>query len=284
MDQRVKFIAYWLSNDYSKVELCVAYGISRPAADKWIKRYQQGGVTIKGLRNALTRRTVIPTRRPNKFLREMEIADGKTKKEITMKTIHFPAALLTILIAGCATIEGSSDVDQGRQALLEGNYQRALGLFQDAEKVDPKYLYGTELREGVSSFLGRTQYLTGNYTQARETLERALSRHKSDNIARLYLGLTQYRLGDQKAALTNIQRGMSGISNWLNYINTNFRYEYGKDWDVSGAIRDDIKSNLAMISSGKIDWPQLVAGGERVGMAIEREEEIYRDEYARGRR
>jgi len=214
----------------------------------------------------------------------MEIADGKTKKEITMKTIHFLGALLTILIAGCATIEGSSDVDQGRQALLEGNYQRALGLFQDAQKVDPKYLYGTELREGVSSFLGRTQYLTGNYTQARETLERTLSRHKSDNIARLYLGLTQYRLGDQKAALTNIQRGMSGISNWLNYINTNFRYEYRKDWDVNGAIRADIKSNLAMISSGKIDWPQLVAGGERVGMAIEREEEIYRDEYARGRR
>jgi len=208
----------------------------------------------------------------------------KVGKHCWRAIINVAGASLTILLAGCATIEGSSDVDQGRQALLEGNYQRALGLFQDAQKVDPTYLYGTELREGVSSFLGRTQYLTGNYTQARETLERTLSRHKSDNIARLYLGLTQYRLGDQKAALTNIQRGMSGISNWLNYINTNFRYEYGKDWDVNGAIRADIKSNLAMISSGKIDWPQLVAGGERVGMAIEREEEIYRDEYARGRR
>jgi len=31
MDQRVKFIADWLSNDYSKIELCVAYGISRIA-------------------------------------------------------------------------------------------------------------------------------------------------------------------------------------------------------------------------------------------------------------
>lgn len=44
MDQRVQFIADWLSRDYSKMELCRAYGISRPTADKWIQRYQGGGV------------------------------------------------------------------------------------------------------------------------------------------------------------------------------------------------------------------------------------------------
>jgi transposase InsO family protein len=44
MDQRVKFIADWLSHDYTKMDLCRAYGISRPTADKWIQRYQQGGV------------------------------------------------------------------------------------------------------------------------------------------------------------------------------------------------------------------------------------------------
>ncbi len=44
MDQRVQFIADWLSGDYLKIELCAAYGISRPTADKWIQRYQQGGV------------------------------------------------------------------------------------------------------------------------------------------------------------------------------------------------------------------------------------------------
>ena len=44
MDQRVQFIADWLSRDYSKIELCAAYGISRPTADKWIKRYQEDGV------------------------------------------------------------------------------------------------------------------------------------------------------------------------------------------------------------------------------------------------
>jgi tetratricopeptide (TPR) repeat protein len=199
------------------------------------------------------------------------------KKEITMKVIYFLAGLsLSVLLSACATIRGGGDVDQGRQALLEGQYQRALGLFQDAEKVDPTYVYGTELRAGVSSYLGRTQYLTGNYAEARQTLEKAVSQHRSDNVARLYLGLTLYRLGDQKTALTNIQRGMEGINNWLDYLNQNFRLEFGQDWDPGGTIRAGIKTDLAMISSGKIDWAQLIADGERLGIRIENEEDYYR--------
>ena len=74
-----------------------------------------------------------------------------------MKAIHFLAGLsLSVLLSACAAVRGGGDVDQGRQALLEGNYQQALGLFQGAEKVDPTYIYGTELRAGVSSYLGRT--------------------------------------------------------------------------------------------------------------------------------
>jgi len=199
------------------------------------------------------------------------------KKEITMKVIYFLAGLsLSVLLSACATIRGGGDVDQGRQALLEGNYQQALGLFQDAEKVDPTYVYGTELRAGVLSYLGRTQYLTGNYAQARQTLEKAVSQHRSDNVARLYLGLTLYRLGDQKAALPNIQRGMEGINNWLQYLNKNFAQEFGQGWDAGGTIRAGIKSDLDMISSGKIDWTQLIADGERLGIRIENEEDYYR--------
>jgi tetratricopeptide (TPR) repeat protein len=205
------------------------------------------------------------------------------KKEITMKVTYFLSLLLfSVLLSACAAIRGGGEVDQGRQALLAGNYQSALGYFQAAEQTDPNYMYGAELREGVLSYLGRTQYLTGNYAQARQTLERNLSRHRSDNLARLYLGLTLYRLGDQKAALTNIQRGMEGINNWLNYLNQNFRLEFGQDWDPGGTIRAGIKSDLAMISSGKIDWPKLIADGERLGIAIEQEEQNFRVQSLRG--
>src|SRR6266536_3341243 len=196
------------------------------------------------------------------------------KKEITMKMIYFLSLLLfSVLLSACAAIRGGGEVDQGRQALLAGNYQAALGYFQQAEQTDPNYMYGAELRAGVLSYLGRTQYLTGNYAQARQTLEKNVSQHRSDNVARLYLGLTLYRLGDQKAALTNIQRGMEGINNWLDYLNQNFRLEFGQDWDPGGTIRAGIKTDLAMISSGKVDWPQLIANGERLGIRIENEED-----------
>ena len=194
-----------------------------------------------------------------------------------MKVRYFIAGLsLSVLLSACAAARGGGDVDRGRQDLLAGNNQAALGYFQQAEQADPSYMYGTELREGVASFLGRTQYLTGDYAQARQTLEKALSRHRSDNLARLYLGLTLYRLGDQKAGLTNIQRGMTGINNWLDYLNENFRLEFGQGWDPGGTIRAGIKSDLAMISSGKIDWPKLIADGERLGIAIEQEEQNFR--------
>jgi len=199
-----------------------------------------------------------------------------------MKMIHFLALLsLSVLVSACAAVRGGGDVDQGRQALLAGNYKSALGYFQEAEK-DPNYMYGAELREGVASYLGRAQYLTGNYPQARQTLERNLSQHRSDNLARLYLGLTLYRLGDQKAGLTNIQRGMEGINNWLNYLNENFRFEFGQGWDPGGTIRAGIKTDLAMISSGKIDWPKLIADGERLGIAVEQEEQNFRVQNLKG--
>src|SRR5207248_1375472 len=167
-----------------------------------------------------------------------------------MKMIRFLAWLsLRGLLAACAVVTTAGDIAQGKQALLEGNYQLAPDYFWTGDQIDPNYMYGAELREGVLSYLGRAQYLTGNYAQARRTLEKNLSHHRSDNVARLYLGLTLVRLGDRQARLTNIQRGMNGIYNWLNYLNENFRFEFGQGWDPGGTIRAGIKSDLDMISS-----------------------------------
>ena len=196
-----------------------------------------------------------------------------------MKAIHFLSLLsFSFLLTACAAVKGGGDVNTGRQALFEGNYPAALSYFQAAEKADPTFIHGAELREGVLSYVGRAQYLTKDYAGARQTLEKALAQHRSDNVARLYLGLTLYRLGDQKAALANIQSGMKGISDFLNYLNENFRFTFGKDWDPEGTIRAGIKTDLAMISSGKIDWPKLVADGEALGIRIEQEDDKYRQQ------
>lgn len=59
MDQRIQFIADWLSGNYSKLALCNAYGISRPTGDKWIYRYQQEGA------EGLQERSRLPHHHPN---------------------------------------------------------------------------------------------------------------------------------------------------------------------------------------------------------------------------
>ena len=194
-----------------------------------------------------------------------------------MKVLHFLAGLsLTVLLSACAAIRGGGEVDQGRQALLAGNYQAALGYFQQAEQTDPDYMYSAELREGVLSYLGRAQYLNKDYTQARQTLEKALRQNKTDNLARLYLGLTQARLGDNRAGLDNIEASMKRINAWLNYLNGNFP---DQGWDPGGAIQGGVKNALAMISSGKIDWPRLFVYGESVALGVEKQEETFRQQF-----
>ena len=189
-----------------------------------------------------------------------------------MRRIHFLAWLfLVIWLSACASFQAASDISHGRQALIAGNNQAALGYFQAAEQVDPTYIYGTELRQGVLSYLGRAQYLTGNYAQARPTLETALSQNQSDNIARLYLGLTMARQGETQKALPDIDRGMTGIYELLNYITDTFRFGYGQYWDPGRDIRSAIEKNRAAITSGNIDWPTLIADGESIALKTERE-------------
>ena len=185
---------------------------------------------------------------------------------------------LIVFVSGCATIQTAGQIARGRQALFAGNYPTALGYFEEAAQADPNAVYGATLRMGVFSFLGQAQYLTGNYAQAQETLQKALSMHPGDHVALLYLGLAEARLGNREAGLRNIENAMKGIAAFLNYLENNFRYSFGQFWDPGGQIRASIKTDLAMISSGNIDWSQLIADGERLGIRIEEEEDKARQQ------
>jgi tetratricopeptide (TPR) repeat protein len=201
------------------------------------------------------------------------------KEEITMKVIHFLAGLsFTVLLSACAAFQGAGDIAQGREAMFAGDYKTAVGYFQSAEQVDPNYVFGTELQAGVLSYLGRAQYLSGDYAQARQTLEKAVSQDKDDNVARLYLGLTLARQGERQKGLQDIDAGLKGIHDLVDYIADTFRFSYGKDWDPGRDIRSAIERDRAMIAGGQIDWPTLIAGGESIGMKIEQEPDIVRRE------
>ena len=121
-----------------------------------------------------------------------------------MKTkISLALFSLFVFLAGCASLQTGGEVQWGRQALLEGKNEAALGYFYSAAQRDPNYVYktGSSPRQGVWSYVGRSEYLTGRFPDARKNLERAISSNREEDIARLYLGLTLASEGDRQARL-----------------------------------------------------------------------------------
>lgn len=56
MQHRVIFIKVWLSQHYTKIELCKRFNISHPTEDKWIEGHEQ--VNFEGEVN-LVNRTIV---------------------------------------------------------------------------------------------------------------------------------------------------------------------------------------------------------------------------------
>jgi tetratricopeptide (TPR) repeat protein len=185
---------------------------------------------------------------------------------------------LFVFLAGCTSLQTGGEVQSGRQALLEGKNEAALGYFYGAAQKDPNYVYatGSSPKQGVWSYVGRSEYLTGRLPQARQSLERALSANQQEDIARLYLGLTLAREGDRQRGLKEIEGGMRGINSFLNYISQAQRYSIGQFWDPDRDIRSAIQSDLAMISSKDLDWQRLTANTEWLGMRMEEEIDLAR--------
>jgi tetratricopeptide (TPR) repeat protein len=188
------------------------------------------------------------------------------------------------LLFGCASFQAAGQVQSGRRALLINNPEQALAYFQQAAESNPNYVYESGLfREGIWTYVGRAQYSTGKLEEARRSLERALSVYKDDYLARIYLGLTLVRSDDRSTALKEIESGMKGLHDWLEYINTS--RPFTAYWDPTREIRSELEKDLAMISGKDIDWPQLIASAEWIGQKMEDEmDKVKRDELEHYRR
>jgi tetratricopeptide (TPR) repeat protein len=187
------------------------------------------------------------------------------------------------LLSGCTSLQVGSNIAAGRRALMAGNNEAALSYFQSAAEMDPNYKYGTAFQQGVLSYVGRTQYAIGRLPQARETLEKALSANRDEDLARLYLGLTLARIGDRQRGLNEIEGGMKGIQAFLDYVNEAHRFSFGQFWDPAHAIRSAIQGDLAMISGREFDWQKLIVSGEWIGQMMEEEGDKARRDEARER-
>jgi tetratricopeptide (TPR) repeat protein len=185
------------------------------------------------------------------------------------------------VLSGCAGFQTSSEVLYGRQAFLIGNHEAALAYFHSAAQRDPNYIYGTALQQGIWSYVGRSEYAGGRCAQARQTLERALAGNKQEDIARLYYGLSLVCEGDRPRGLKEIEVGIRGIHDWLEYVTTAHRFSFGQYWDPRREIRSAIQGDLAMISGRDLDWKKLVSNGEWLGIMIEGEIDRARQDESR---
>jgi tetratricopeptide (TPR) repeat protein len=191
-------------------------------------------------------------------------------------------ALCTFLSA-CTTMQTGGAFQAGRRALIAGDDEAALASFQSVAESNPNFVFatGSSPRQSIWSYVGRTQYLTDQFPQARQSLERALSGDREENIARLYLGLTLIQLGDRQGGLKEIESGLRGIQSFLDNINQAQRFSIGQFWDPNRDIRSAIQYNLEKISSEGLNWPQLIASTERIALQMERETDLARRQESR---
>ena len=111
-----------------------------------------------------------------------------------MNFLRSTSALTLLLVAACAAFELQSDFSAGRRALLRGEPDNALSYFDRVARSDPGFIVASVLpRRSIWTYVGRAQYNSGKYNEARSAFEKALSHLSEDYVARLYLGLTLLR-------------------------------------------------------------------------------------------
>ena len=194
-------------------------------------------------------------------------------------------AYLWLLLAGvnfaCASFQAGMDVNAGRRAFLTGNHETALAYFQNAAAKDPNYVYGTALRQDIWSYVGRAEYANGHFPQAKQALEPALAANPDDAVTRLYLGLTLARAGDRQLGRKEIEAGLQGMYDWLEYVTQTFRFSFGQYWDPNGTIRAAIRHEHATLAGQEFDWPKLIEDCEWLGKQIDAESDRARDDESR---
>lgn len=171
---------------------------------------------------------------------------------------------------GCAGLSVGGDVRAGRNALQSGRSDAAVGYLARAAAQDPNYTLHSPIGAGVLTLLGRAYYEAGQDKDARAVLEKALQRDREDPMAHLYLGLTLVRAGERERGAKELQSGLRGIQDRLDYLAADS--SSGMFWDPNRVIRNDIKATLEQ----KIASPEVIASAQRIGALVDREIDLAR--------
>ena len=159
--------------------------------------------------------------------------------------------------------------------MLINKPEDALAYFQQVAQTNPNYILQSETyREGIWTYVGRSQYSLGRLAEARQSLERALSIYPDDYLAQLYLGLTLIRSGEDSGGYRELASGMKGLYDWLEYKNRTMPYT--AFWDPLGEIRRELQKDLDQLSGKDINRAQLISSAEWIGQRMEEEIDLVR--------
>ncbi|HKY09503.1 MAG TPA: tetratricopeptide repeat protein [Candidatus Binatia bacterium] len=196
-----------------------------------------------------------------------------------MKARHLVAGTLLVAAVsalGCAGIEVGRQVQAGRNALQTGRPQEAAAYLMQAAESEPDYRTPFRLPQSVLTYLGRAYYEIRRDPEAQSALQAALEKNRDDHLAHLYLGLTRVRNGDAPGGRREVEAGLQGIHETLEYLaadNVN-----GIFWDPARRLRGNIESTLM-----SADNPVFVAAAEQVGRDFDEEMDTARREEGRHR-
>ena len=161
---------------------------------------------------------------------------------MTAQRFNFFACLAVVVyLSACSAV--GTDFAAGRNALQTGRPNDAVGYLRRAADLDPNYKSPSRVPESVLTYLGRAYYETGNDAEARQTLEKAVSMHRDDPLAHLYLGLTLLQSGERERGRKEVESGLKAIDDTLEYIAAD--RVFGFYWDPGSTIRNDVKKSLA---------------------------------------
>jgi tetratricopeptide (TPR) repeat protein len=153
--------------------------------------------------------------------------------------------------------QANIELMRGRGADLE----KAIGNLESIVKDDPSY------RDSLT-LLGKAYYRKGRYYDAFAILQRALAVNKDDEIAWLFYGLTQIKVGENEKGLETIKGGLTLLGKAMR----NGNYRDHPAWDPRGTVRASLNRAVFQALKGLQERENLIQVTEGLLARVDEEE------------